>query len=530
MPHPTVAQANTEFQERLLNEVEQQILDHYLALDDRGRFKNAPSNDDELHEFIEIAFQINIPRKVVVEGHSSPFQFIADLFFGRVKNAIAFANRNGGKTVNVAVLNLLDMLFKPGCEVGSAGATKKQAKKCYEYFQSFMEMNWFKDFCARYQRITGRQFVKKEIQEETSFASGSTQEILTATTTGLRSPHPHKARIDEVDEIDWVTLQTGLSMARSSKGIRGQNVFTSTRQHAQGTMQRLLDEAPKKGFKVYEWNCWESVAKCERRCVNDPEHGDCPIYVYCQGKAHHCDGFYEIEDFIDKVQTLDRETFDTEWANKKPSREKLVYSEFESSRHVMTPTKLFSMFGLAYPSREWRRTHGIDFGASPGHPFAYIKICQLPSGRGWLIYHEYVADQKLMKDHARSIKGTPHWSPNDHNYADTAGKQERIELKKRGIRTKDAIKDVKMGIDHVKELLSGYPPTMEPRLWVWHECEFVLKEFGLYSWPTRPDGKPDKSGVPKKEHDHSMDAIRYALYSLLNKPRRRYRARRMSGI
>ncbi len=529
MPHPTVAQADQEFQERLLNEVEQQILDHYLELNDRGHFVNPPTTDDELHEFIEIALQITIPRKVVEPGHSSPFLFVADLFFDRVKNAIAFANRNGGKTANVAVLNILDMLFKPGCEVGSAGATKKQAKKCYEYFKAFMEMTWFKDFCVSYQRLTGKQFIKKEIQEETSFATGSTQEILTATTTGLRSPHPHKARIDEVDEIDWQTLQTGLSMARSSKGIRGQNVFTSTRQHAQGTMQRLLDEAPKKGFKVYEWNWCETVAKCERRCLNDPEHGNCPIYVYCKGQAHHCAGFYEIEDFIDKVRTLDPETFDTEWANEKPSREKLVYGEF-SSRHVMTPEKLFGMFGLVAPSREWQRTGGIDFGSSPGHPFAYIPICQLPHGRGWLIFDEYVADQKLMDDHATGIKATSFWTRRDRIYADTSGAQERLELKKRGVRTRDAVKDVRMGIDHVRSLLKGFPPKLEPMLYVWHTCTFVLKEFGLYSWPTRPDGKPDKTGVPKKEHDHSMDGTRYALYSPLHQPRRRYRARRVSGI
>lgn len=185
---------------------------------------------------------------------------------------------------------------------------------------------------------------------------------------------------------------------------------------------------------------------------------------------------------------------------------------------------------MTTPSREWFRTSGIDFGSSPGHPFAFVPICQLPGGRGWLIFHEYVADQKLMDDHAKSIKRTPFWTPHHRPYADTSGAQERLELKKRGIRTRDAVKDVKMGIDHIKSLLKGFPPRLEPMLYVWHTCEWVLKEFGLYSWPTRPDGKPDKTGVPMKANDHCLDCVRYGLYSLLNKPRRRYRARRMSGI
>ena len=514
--------------DKALDEINQRLLDHYLEIDRDGSFLHPPSTDEQLHEFIEIAFGLRLPTKVIEPGHSSPFQFVADCFFERVKNALAFASRNGGKTQSVAILNMLDMLFKEGCEIASLGAVKNQAKKAYSYFQEFTTQAWFVKFSANYAAVTGRTFLQKEIQEETSFGNESKQEILVATEKGLRSPHPHKARIDEVDEIAWSVLQTGLSMSRSTGAIRGQNIFTSTRQHAHGSMQALLDKAAKNNaIEVYEWNIWEAVKKCERRCFNDPVHGSCPIYSYCEGKAHRCDGFYEIEDFIDKVALIDREKFETEWENKKPSRTRLVYPNFNPQRHVMTPERLAKMTGRSRVPPTWNRGAGIDFGASPGHPFVYAKFAQIPNTGAWLLFYEYVAEQRLMRDHAEAIKRSPYWESNEQIYADTAGKQERMELSNKGIRTKDAIKDVQMGIDFVRSQLAGFPPVLEPMLYVWHECTFAIDEFNTYSWPTRPDGKPDRSGRPLQQDDHVMDSLRYFLYSRQHKRNTGYRMRRV---
>lgn len=516
-------------EEAALEFINKSLLRRYLEIDASGEFLNPPSNDEELKEFIELAFGVSLPDKVIDPGHSTPFRFVADCFFERTKNALAFGSRNGGKTFSVAILNMLDMLFKPGCEIASAGAIQAQAKKAYSYFMSFTQMDWFQEFSKDYEAKTGKKFLTKDNQEETSFHTGSKQEILTATEKGLRSPHPHKARIDEVDEVPWNILQTGLSMARSDDSIKGQNIFTSTRQHAAGSMQTLLDKASKSNaIKVYEWNIWEAVEKCERRCFDDPKHGNCPVFAYCQGKAHRCAGFYKIEDFIDKVSLIDREKFETEWENKKPSRSKLVYQEFEASRHVLTPEKLHKMTGHFRVPMSWERGSGIDFGASPGHPFAYVKFARIPTTGAWILFHEYVAEQRLMRDHALAIKASPHWAPNEEIFADYAGKQERMELKELGIRTLEANKDVSMGIDYVRSLLSGFPPTFEPMLYVWHEAEFTIEEFNTYSWPTRLDGKPDKSGRPKQEFDHALDATRYYLFSKSQRRIHRYKTRRVT--
>jgi hypothetical protein len=317
-----------------------------------------------------------------------------------------------------------------------------------------------------------------------------------------------------------------LSMARGTHGIRGQNVFTSTRQKIRGSMQKLLNEAEQKGIAVYEWNIWEVVEKCPRRCFDDPEFGTCPIYAFCKGKAHHCEGFYSIDDFIDKVRLIDQETWETEWLNKKPSRSKLVYN-FDN-RHIMTPDRLFKKFGVGRPSPYWHRVSGMDFGTGPGHPFVYVKLCQFPSGE-YMVFYEYVAEQRLLRDHAQAIKTSPFYLPSELIYADWAA-QERLELKSMGIRTRQAVKEVLVGVDYVKTLLSGFAPSFEPMLYVWYECSFVIDEFTQYQWPTRADGSPDRTGLPMKRWDHSMDAIRYALYSSKGASTVRYRARTIPGI
>lgn len=495
-------------------QINQMIVEKYLAINEHGEFLSPPSTDDELHEFIWLAFGIWLPRKVITPGHSAPFDFVADMFFERVGTALGFANRTGGKTYSVAILNSLDLLFKPGCEVASAGAVTDQAEKCYRYFQDFNQLPFFEKFAVKYAMTTGRALLGKSIKSKTEFGNGSILEIITGTEKGFRGPHPHKARVDEIDELEWGVFQTGLSMSHSADGIRGQNVFTSTRQRADGPMNRLLTEAEEKGIKVYEWNIWESLEKCPRRCVNDPVHGTCPILNFCQGKAHDCEGFYAINDFVEKVKLIDRHKWNTEWLNKEPLGYKLVYHMFSESRHIMTPDKLREMTGKTYADFSWDRVSAVDFGSSPGNPFVYLKFCKLPNG-AWLQFYEYYEEQRLLRDHANAIKGSPLFSPSERIYADWDA-QDRLELANLGVPTSRAVKgpkSIRVGIDKISEMLSGRPPYEYPELYIWHTCKNTIFEYKTYQWPTLPDGKVNTSDNPLDKNNHAMDSTRYALFT-----------------
>ena len=81
------------------------VLRHYMS--------NGIQDDDELHAFISEGLGYTIPRERFCkdEGHCAPFDFIADLFFERVETAIGFANRTGGKTLNVSIVNFCNSIF-----------------------------------------------------------------------------------------------------------------------------------------------------------------------------------------------------------------------------------------------------------------------------------------------------------------------------------------------------------------------------------------------------------------------------------
>ena len=695
-PLPVLSQEPTP--EALVNtlpDVNQAILDHFLEINNKGEFTNPPQTPDELHLFIQVAFGVDIPRKAVIPGHSAPFDFVSDLFFQKVKNALAFANRAGGKdislstpiitenkgwvlfgdlevgdtvfafdgsptrvvelseikheqtcysisfdcgevivadaehvwfasrdgapycnwlteamfrvggrftmplgevtdeliaavgqlpavpgarhtivrielaesvpvrcigidhpshlyllgrnlipthnTYDVAILNFLDMLFKPGCEIASAGAVLTQATQCYKYFIEFINMPWFVRFDEKYRNVTGRSFKAKENKQEAGFDNGSVQSIIVATEKGLRSPHPQKARLDEIDLLEWETLQTGLSMARSkgrsdSKNyIRAQNVFTSTRQVENGSMQKLLDQASAKSIAVYEWNIWDVLEPCPRKCIGDPVHGDCPIFEFCQGRAHESQGFFPIDDFISSAQLLDRSKFETEWENKRPSRERLVYSMFEPSKHVIGPERLEQMTGHRVPQATWQIVSGMDFGATQDHPYVYLKCCQLPYNGAWLVFHEYFSRGATLREHAQAIKSSPFWRAGEAIFSDWDA-QDRRELRELGVKVVTANKDLEMGINHIQTLMRGTLPKEEPMIYVWgaetdrfRPCLELIKQLGMYSYPTGLDGKP-VSSKPIKIHDDGPDALRYALYSWKTKGLTKYRSYTIEGI
>ena len=89
-----------------------------------------PQDRDQLHAWIKHNLKLDIPRVAVCEGHTSPFEFIALVYFEEEMNVTAIANRGGSKTFGVAVLHLLNSRFKPRTDSLTVGAVENQARRC----------------------------------------------------------------------------------------------------------------------------------------------------------------------------------------------------------------------------------------------------------------------------------------------------------------------------------------------------------------------------------------------------------------
>lgn len=468
--------------------------------------------------------------------HCAPFDYVSDMFFDVVGDSIAFANRTGGKTSNVAILNHLDMAFKPLCEVGSAGATLVQGDKVYGYFTGF------------HKHPTLATLLEKDpTKSKTLYRNGSFQEVVTGSVKGFNSPHPQKARVDEVELIEWDVLQEAFSMVMTKAGIKGQLTLLSTRKWDTGSFQRLLDESERMGMKVYCWCIYEVLQRCTRLCEDDPEHGTCPIVDECGGIAHHCGGFYDLDDWIRKSKILGKETKVAQWFNRKPSRDILVYGEeWKEEVHY----------------REWKEVEpelgpdrivmsAIDFGSSPGHDFVYQKswvdysdllraLEELEPGKElyyklkFFVFYEYRAGRGTMAYHSARIKDSPEYREGEVIFADPSAKQARIDLMETyKIDTYAAVNEVVDGIDSVRNhlevyrdyadggreksnlyIVKGYLDKFEETggsedrrgLLGTHE------EFDRYKYPKQQDGKVVRK-IPVSINDHGLDCIRYNVHT-----------------
>jgi len=520
-----------------------EIIEEFIIREDKDEYYQELLDDfkeeglrhpDILHFYIREFLKFYIPRKSICKKHVSPFKFICDMFFEETRNTIAFANRTGGKTINVAILNQLDMLFKPGCEIASAGAIKEQASKCYKYFVQFHNRN----------KLLQSELLKDPTQKASIYNNDSMLEVITGSMKGLNSPHPNKARIDEVELMDWDVLQEGLSMSMTStspstgKEIMSQNCFSSTRKTETGTMQRLLDMARKDkrvqgGFKIYEWCLWEVLETCDRECKDDEVYGNCPILDICKGKAKNCDGYYKIDDFVDKVLTLDKDTLEAQWFNMRPSRQILVYGDYWDERRHYIARKDFEE---RTKGRDIEYIASIDFGTRVDHPFVYKEYAcdvtdfkreveELESDNDpvinkikyYLIY-EYRSAGGTMEKHANKINEAPAYSKNKSVpiFADPSAAQARLDLYETySIATYEADNTVLTGIDKVRShlqfikgeanyyIVEGYLDCLD-------DLDGSFEEFGKYRYKRMQDGKPNRE-EPDKMYDHGMDCDRYAI-------------------
>jgi phage terminase large subunit len=96
----------------------------------------------------------------------------------------------------------------------------------------------------------------------------------------------------------------------------------------------------------------------------------------------------------------------------------------------------------------------------------------------------------------------------DELFCDNAEPKTIEELKRAGFNAKPAEKDVYAGIQKVKSM----------PLYITPQSSNILKEIKSYKWKLNKDGKIHPDEVPVKFMDHAMDAMRYGIYTKLNRP------------
>jgi len=481
-------------------------------------------DEDDLDFYIQQFLGFTIPKHGFCNGHVSPWKFLCDVFFERVNFVFAFGSRNSGKTLIEAIFNHLNALFRQvPVEMLITASANIQTDRAYSYFKTFLEDN----------PMLYAKLAMEPIQSRTKFQNGSILQIVSGTMKGLNGPHPSKVSIDEVELMDLVTLEQGLSMSMSKRGIRSQNILLSTRKTANGLVSTLLEEQQERQLSVYSYCIWETMEKCTRLCHDDPNYGDCLAWDKCKGKAHDCHGWYPVSDFIQKTSNLSKSMFATEWENKTPSGGMKVYGEhFDEDVHVisMVGGGRFKTFQSIFQEKEipkhWRRIGGMDFGAH----FGFGMIAIEPRYDIWVLFFEYYFDgDRLLGTHASIIKQHPYWRKGLPIFSDPSGKQSILEMRSYGLNCLPAMNDLSEGVDEFKKRLEVSSINGLPKFFVMDSCVEFRREVSLWEHGQLPDGKPDLDTY-EEGNDHMLDATRYPVFTYPRMPKSYVKPMTVAGL
>lgn len=218
--------------------------------------------------------------------------------------------------------------------------------------------------------------------------------------------------------------------------------------------------------------------------------------------AHNCeaittnsrDNWFLPEDYIADLETMTgiarKRYVEGMWCGS----DGLVYDRWDDSRFVTDDA----------PDSFDQMIVGMDEGYN--NP-AVLLLIGIKDDRMWVV-DEWYERHKLE---AEVVQIAQEWRdkwPIDCFILDPSAAKLRAAMRNVGLDVVAADNAVLSGIQTVAARLS-LDPAGDPRLLVHRRCSNLIREFGSYEWMEHADGSmKDK---PKKEHDHALDSLRYAL-------------------
>lgn len=174
----------------------------------------------------------------------------------------------------------------------------------------------------------------------------------------------------------------------------------------------------------------------------------------------------------------------------------LIYTGFDDKIHIRD----FEV------DDSWSFYRAIDFGATDPDAVPFIGVDKEGVCH---IYDEIYMDNLYTNQLAELIKQKSAHRDFIATYADSAGKQQMMDLSQYGIYCTPVKKHdgeslrlwILSTIDRVQQMLKDGKIVVHPR------CKGVIKEFMSYSW--RKDRNGEAVNLPEDRNNHLMDAIRY---------------------
>lgn len=469
----------------------------------RSEVETPPLTKLGLRDYVKVHLGVDVPDKRICSEHQSPMDYLWHSFSADLgllagdhqyrrasdkcnADAIVWANRTGGKTELAALATLLDCVHKPNCHVRILGGSGEQAGRMYEYLVDFVH-GGFEQFLAG-----------PALKAKCRFANGSTVEVLTQSAKSVRGQHIQKLRCDEVELFDEGVFAAAKFTTQSKAGITAAMELISTMHRPYGLMHEAVVSALKFGTPIFKWCVWEVIEKCiDRNC------SQCHLLPDCRGKAKEANGYLRIDDCLTQMRRASRAGWETEMLCKRPSRQNVVFDDFDPDLHVRQVD-----FDPNLPLYR-----ALDFGFV--NPFVCLWI-QVDGAGVVRVIDEYVRSRATIDIHAEQMKNrTPisqervaatFGDPAGKSVNDVTGTSAIRELRAMGIAVRSRRSAILEGIELIRRAIrSG---DGQSNLIISPKCPRLIEAMECYHYPesgASPGELPQKDGL----YDHPIDALRY---------------------
>jgi hypothetical protein len=272
----------------------------------------------------------------------------------------------------------------------------------------------------------------------------------------------------------------------------------STMHQPYGLMQQIVASAPKYGTPIFKWCIWEVIEKCIGRSCSQ-----CPLWQDCGGKAKIAAGYLKIDDCITQMRRASRAGWEAEMLCIRPSRENVVFDEFDPGIHVRPID-----YNLNLPLYR-----SLDFGFI--NPFVCLWI-QVDEAGIVRVIDEYVRSRATIDVHTEAIKNrmpiaeekitATFCDPAGKSLNDVTGTSSIRELRVLGITVKYKRSGILEGIELIRRAIrSG---DGKSSLIISPNCPRMIEAMECYHYP--PD-RNTAGELPLKDglYDHPIDALRY---------------------
>lgn len=197
----------------------------------------------------------------------------------------------------------------------------------------------------------------------------------------------------------------------------------------------------------------------------------------------------------------------------------LWYQRFIEGRWVQAEGSIYDFFDTQLhvidfaPSTAKYYIVGIDYGTTNPCAFTLIGFNNARSPNIWVEDEYYFSSkvqqrQKTDSEYVEDLKRFIQDRPIKAIYIDPSAASFKVECQRSGIMNLfEAENEVIDGIRKVGDLLNN------GTLKICRRCSNLVNEFQSYVW----DKNSEKTGVdkPKKENDHALDSLRYAIFTHL---------------